>query len=357
MYVCNLLRCGLAERYEVHLAVLFGGKSSFLRPQLDGVDVRILDLGLRSKTDPRFYRVLSRVIRDVRPAVVHTHLNALIYSVLPVVRRSVPARFHTVHSLASREGKPPLRWASRVAFRNLHFTPIGISQTIADSIRDYYGVSEVPVINNAVDTARFNTAPRERSTTRDELGLSPESFVCVSVARFHPTKNHELMIQGFARAARSDGALRMLFVGDGETQPRIEALARELDLQERVTFLGRRQDVHRIVGAADLFLSTSLWEGLPITVVEAMAAGLPVVATDVGGVGDVVVDRQTGLLVPSENEAALATAILELSEHAERHHRYAKQGTTRVRGQFDIHRAVEQHDTLYRRHLDRGSVR
>jgi glycosyltransferase involved in cell wall biosynthesis len=212
--------------------------------------------------------------------------------------------------------------------------------------RIYYGLDPEPFERAARE------APERRAALRAELGLGPDDVVFTCVARFAPQKAHDVLLAGFARARRPEGApaLRLLLVGDdpfGDGRRRAEALARELDLGARAVFAGIRRDVPRVLAASDAFVMSSLWEGLGLVFLEAMAAGLPVLATRVSAVPEVVVDGETGLLVPPSDAATLAAGIERLAADPDLRRRLGAAGRARVRERFGLERMVEETLAVY----------
>lgn len=211
-------------------------------------------------------------------------------------------------------------------------------------VRIYYGLDPEP----------FERAAREASPRRDalraELGLRPDDVVLVCVARFAPQKAHDVLLRAFARARREEPRLALLLVGDdpfGDGRVRAEALAAELALGPRAVFAGIRRDVPALLAASDAFVMCSLWEGLGLVFLEAMAAGLPVLATRVSAVPEVVVEGRTGLLVPPSDDAALAAAMLALARDPSLRARLGAAGRERVREAFGLDRMVDETLAVY----------
>ena len=157
----------------------------------------------------------------------------------------------------------------------------------------------VEVIYNGIPLDRFSASAGDRAAVRDELGIDPEAPVLVQVARLDYLKDHATAVRAMAHLARERPDARLLLVGEGPERPLIEDLVGRLGLGAHVRLLGQRADVSRLLATADLALLTSISEGIPLTLIEAMAAGLPIVSTRVGGVAEVVEDGRTGLLAPS----------------------------------------------------------
>jgi glycosyltransferase involved in cell wall biosynthesis len=244
-----------------------------------------------------------------------------------------------------------LRVFSRVAFKFLGFTAVGISETIGVTVREYYGLDDVPIINNGISTREYAFCQESREAKRKELGLRDGTFACVHVGNFRIQKNHKLLVRAFAKALENKIDMVLLLIGDGRLRHETEVLIRELRVEDRIRLLGTRGDVASILSASDLFVFSSDWEGLPLSVTEAMAAGLPVVSTDAGGVVDLVKDGETGYIARRGDEDNLAAAILRAASDLEVARSLGKAAAAAVRDNFDISQAVSGHATLYKKLL------
>jgi len=212
--------------------------------------------------------------------------------------------------------------------------------------RIYYGIDPAPFEEAAASAERD---PATRAELRAELGLGPEDTVLICVARFAPQKAHDVLLRAFDLARAEVPHLRLLLVGDdpfGDGRERAEALARELGI-EGCTFAGIRRDVPQLIAASDIFCMTSLWEGLGLVFLEAMAAGLPVVASRVSAVPEVVVDGETGLLAPVGEAPEYARRFVQLAQDPAERRRMGLAGRERVLSAFDLDRMVEQTLAVY----------
>ena len=212
--------------------------------------------------------------------------------------------------------------------------------------RVYYGIDPTPFERAAA------AGPERHRALRAELGLAPGNVVLVCVARFAPQKAHDVLLRAFRSAHDRDHRLRLLLVGGdpfGDGRERAEALARELGLLEggACVFAGIRRDVPALLGAADAFVMASLWEGLGLVFLEAMAARLPVLATEVSAVPEVVTHEETGLLVPPSDADALARAVLALAGDRDRRRAMGERGAQVVRERFGLDRMVEETLSVY----------
>ena len=185
-----------------------------------------------------------------------------------------------------------------------------------------------------------------RDRMRRDLGLPDDAVVALTVANLRREKDYPNLLRAAQLALAQEPRLHVLAVGQGQLEAEVAALHRELGLGDRCRLLGYRTDVKDLMAAADVFVLASAFEGLPVSIMEAMVSGLPVVATAVGGVPEAVVDGETGLLVPPRDASALAAALLRLARDPDL--RAAMATKARVRGEvFDIRTAVEAQETAY----------
>ncbi len=197
----------------------------------------------------------------------------------------------------------------------------------------------------------FSEAPSAEATRqlREELGYSREAFVWMAVGNLRPAKDYPNLLAAAARCAAASEHFRLCIVGGGEDSERIQALAKELGLDRVVTFLGSRPDVPRLLSIPDAFVLSSAWEGMPNTVMEAMAAGVPVVTTDVGGVRELIQHGHSGFIVPPRDSEALAAQMLALMAAGfEDRRRVAEAGRSWVLDRFELGRVVDQWEALLR---------
>jgi glycosyltransferase involved in cell wall biosynthesis len=213
------------------------------------------------------------------------------------------------------------------------------------------------VIPNGVDIERFRRVSVEaRNSLRQSLKLDGE-FAWVAIGRDHPAKDYLTMLRGFAKVQERAPGSVLLLIGEGLLGGETEALARELNLGDAVRFLGMRNDVPELMSTADAYVMSSAWEGMPVVLLEAAAAGLPIVATSVGGNPEVVCDGESGFLVPPRDPAALAGAMLRLSAVPETQRgAMGERGREHVRNLYGLGRMVQRWEDLYREVLARKGL-
>jgi glycosyltransferase involved in cell wall biosynthesis len=232
--------------------------------------------------------------------------------------------------------------------RNDRLFGVGDGVRVALIDKEGFPRDRVGVIYNGIDTTAFGDVGRLRREARLELQLRPGDFAILQAARLQPIKDHATAIRAMARVAATRSDIRLLLAGDGSSSSEIDALIDALNLRSFVVRLGLRADVDRLLAAADMVLLSSVSEGIPLSLIEGMAAGLPVLATSVGGIPEVVEDGRTGLLVPARDDEALARQILGLAEDPVRREQMGRLGRERASALFSEDRMVEEYDRSYR---------
>jgi glycosyltransferase involved in cell wall biosynthesis len=323
----------------------------------------IAELGRRIRpwSDLRALCRLTRLIFRERPDVVHTHtakagtlgrLAALLYN---LTRRRAERCIvvHTFHGhVFSGYFGPAGNLAVRLAERTLaRITDriVTISESQRRDIIDRYRIAppwKTEVIELGLELAALLTL-ETNTTLRQRLGWTADHVVFGFVGRLVPIKDLPSLLQAFSRVVAHVPAARLMLVGDGPRRAELERLADRLGLAPYVQFAGWQHDLTAVYGAMDVGVLSSLNEGTPVTLIEAMAAGKPVVATAVGGVEDVVRHDATGLIVPPADPAALAAAMIRLAEDPADRQRLGRQGRAETTSRFSIDRNTPQIVALY----------
>jgi glycosyltransferase involved in cell wall biosynthesis len=295
---------------------------------------------------------LLRLWPHLREAeIVHTHLlkadmAGAVLATLAGRRAGLVASKHNDERMLLR----PLPSLVHGALGRLPRKTIVLSDHVGRFIERHGRIpaARITRIHYGLDPEPFERAaamgPGEREALRAELDLGPDDLVAICVARFAPQKAHDVLLEATAAARREVPQLRLLLVGDdpfGDGRERAERLAAELGLEDAVRFCGIRRDVPRLLAASDVFVMSSLWEGFGLVFLEAMSAGLPVLATKVSGVPEVVAEGATGLLVPPSDVQAFAAGLTALAADPERREAMGRAGRERVRSGFGIDRMVQ----------------
>jgi len=298
---------------------------------------------------------LPRYVRSEQVALVQTFLfHAEVagrVAARVARRRSLPVVVSSVR--ASNRKHRWWQFALQRATARLVDAFTAVSERTLDFAVAHEGVirERATVIPNGIDLAPWRT-PVEKSAARSELDLPAGASVIATLGRLHEQKGHAYLLRAARLLAERQADALFLIAGYGPLRGRLEAQARELGVAERVRFLGYRRDVRRILAAADIFVLPSLWEGMSNAIMEAMAAGRPVVATAVDGNVDQVADGETGLLVAPANAEALAEALNRLCQNPAEAEEMGKRGRMRVEEFFPVERMTEATLDLYARLLE-----
>ncbi|MDZ7640154.1 MAG: glycosyltransferase [Bryobacterales bacterium] len=340
------LACHLEPvRFETQVVSLYDAFPGGFEPVLAACAIPTHHLGKRRGFDPRMYARLRRIIREWRPDVVHTHSYVQRYTFPASVAARCRTMVHTVHNVAMQETDRLGRMVHRAAYRH-GVVPVAVGVEVARSFEQYYGFAPVATIPNGIDLEPFR-APAEPMAWRRMHGFRESDRLAVSVARLEPQKDPLGLLESFAAALGERPEWHLLLAGEGSLRQEAQRAAERLGLTERVRFLGVEGNVAELLGACDLFLLASRWEGTPLAVMEAMAAGLPVVATAVGGIPELVEDGCTGRLA-TPGEKKLSDAIASVALDPERLRAFG--GAARKRAErFSVESMVSAYAALFER--------
>jgi sugar transferase (PEP-CTERM/EpsH1 system associated) len=310
----------------------------------------VFTVGKRDGQDPRAVWRLVRLLQSIRPDIVHSRNWATFDTILAARLAGVRIVIHGEHGrdISDPEGRNRRRSRLRRLFSPL----VTRFVTVSDDLRRWLledvgvGAAKVMTIHNGVDVERF--AGVRRSEVRDALGLPVEAPVIGTVSRLDPVKDHAGLLRAFAATLPRHPEAILVVAGDGPCWEEIVALAGSLGLNDRVRLLGERRDIPQVLAALDLFVLPSIAEGLSNTVLEAMATGLPVVATRVGGNPELVEDGVTGRLVPVRDDQALVDAIVGYLDDPHLRALHGKASGERALRHFGIDRMRRQYEELYR---------
>lgn len=359
LYVIGTLQLGGAEnqvvtmapalcndRYTIHVCCL--GHEGVQADALRGRGIQVVALNMRLRYWPIAVYRLFRLIKQLNAQIVHTHLyDAGIWGRLVGKLAGVPVIVTTEHGMTL--------WKKRRHLLLEHFfnrftdKMIAVSEDIRQRRIHDEGVSPEKIITipNAVDIKRFSRID-SREQVRKELGIDTSCLVIGTVARLVVAKRLDYLLEAASVVCDAVPQARFLIIGDGPLRDDLERKALQLDLPPQyVRFLGSRQDIPELLSALDIFALSSEREGLPVSLLEAMAASRPVVATQVGGIPQVIQDGYNGVLIPPHDPAALAKAIRKLIEDNTQRKSLEKQGYRTVETRFSVEVVSRQIIALY----------
>lgn len=364
LLIPTLDRIGGAERQVMLLArglhargwrvsvVALSGNGGAVAAELSSAGIAFTSLDMRKGlADPRGWLRLHRWLRSEQPEILHAHLPHAAW-MARWSRLAAPVRVlvDTIHTSATGT------IGRRIGYRWSAWLPDRVT-AVGESVREAWvgarmvAASRCVVIANGVDTDAFHPDCELRATRRRELGLR-DQFLWFAAGRLDPVKDYATMLRAFAQTPAN---ARLVIAGTGPLEDELRKLATALEIENRVRFLGFEPDVRTWMQAADGFLLSSRWEGLPMGLIEAGACGLPAVATDVPGTREVIVDAETGWLVPAADPAALAakmTALMQASPEDRR--AMGDCARQRVVERFSLSSVLDRWEALYRDLLERN---
>ncbi len=350
LYVITGLGLGGAERVVADLAEKMYAlghtvKIAYLTGNVAvtpaSAEIEVIALNLNSVSDflsasKKYRKLISRY----QPDVVHAHMvHANIFTRLNRIGCRVPKLISTAHN--SNEGGRARMFAYRIT-NTLSDANTNVSNEATEALiaKGAFSKNNLMTVYNGIDLSKFEKRSEDSALERDTVNL-------IAVGRFSDQKDYPNLIHAFALLKKEiDQSIKLTIVGDGELRPQIEALIQELDLTDNIVLLGRRSDVPELLSRADIFVLASKFEGFGLVVAEAMACKCYVVATDSGGVAEVMGD--TGKLVPIQNSQALAQALKDaVSLEASERVRNNEQARARVEELFSLETSVNKWLELY----------
>lgn len=315
----------------------------------------------------RILHSLTRLVKKYNVDVVQTHLLGNLDFLVLLLRYTTRVRvilwtFHSAHFVLTEAHLPRYKWLlkpKRYVRNQLYRLTsrlvsgfIAVSDEVKKNMVEIIGPIQdrIIVICNGVDVERYGQ-PVDKVSMRSQLGLEATARLIAVVATFREPKGHRYMVEAMAAIVPRHPDVHALFIGDGDLREELRAQVQRVGLGEHVHFLGNRYDVPELLAASDLFVLPSLWEGLSMALLEAMATGLPVVASEVSGTAQVIVPNETGILVPPCNATRLAEAIRQLLSDPERGWAMGAAAKRRVEKEFSARKQADEHLALYYRLL------
>jgi glycosyltransferase involved in cell wall biosynthesis len=327
------------DRYDYRVAYALPWKDQLVEPLLDqGIPVECFG-SQRGMTPASAWR-FAKLTRQWNASIVHAHLPSM--GAVARVTQRVPV-VYTEHNLASSYRRP-VRMINRATYSR-NAAAIAVSDAVAESITDYPSPSK-RVIPNGVDVR----GDIDTSRVREELGLDDSQHLAVHVGNIRPLKGHATLVSAASSLAGIRTDVQIVSIGGEKTTgdlDAIRAMAEDLGVSDRIRFLGRREDALTFIAACDVYVNPADVEGLPVTILEALALGRPVVATSVGGVPSIVRDGETGLLVPPGDPDAIAQAIAWMVDNPQTASAYGSSGRALIEEHHGIEHMVRQTEAVY----------
>jgi glycosyltransferase involved in cell wall biosynthesis len=356
------------NRFEAVVCGLWDTGTQFERERIQALEAQGIQAFAAVKWDPqRPYQSFVRALPAMRQRlftpkgqILHSHSefgDMAIVALKASLKNTVCLRtVHNGHPIEWR--KRPLRrlLLTNFLYPLVFWKEIGVNQGIVARLNRRRAAqlagAEAVQMPNAIDLQRFERPVLESNALRRSLGVPEEAPLVASVGRLAEEKGLDTYLRAAALVLQDLPQARFLLVGEGEMEAELKALARELGIQTQVTFTGARNDVEDLLAAVDVLVSASLWEGISTVILESMAAGTPVVASEIPGNREIIEDQVHGWLVPVNNSKALAEAVKSTLTNNDLRERIVESALQRVQV-FSIQRLVSQHEALYQRAAER----
>lgn len=293
-------------KYDVYVASLFDFHSP-ITERMEQKGVKLVYIGKKPGLDLSTIGKLVKVMKEHKIQIVHTHRYVMQYAIPAAIMAKVPVRVHTVHNEAKKEVGGYRRRLANFFYKYCHVKPVSISPLITDTIVEEYG------INNEAIPMVFNGTDLSKCLVKTNYEISNGVFRFVHIGRMSYQKNHEVIIET-AKLLKQDGRKFVIdLVGGGEKEAEIRTCVKQNGLTDNIIFCGLQSNVYPFLNRADCFILPSRYEGMPVTLVEAIGCGMPVIVSAVGGVPDMVTNNESGLLV-TPNAKELYAAMVKMMD-------------------------------------------
>lgn len=287
---------------------------------------------------------LRKLLIEENVDIIHTHCPSPdAYGRVAAILANVPVIINTLHSTS---------YSNYLVNRFLSY-PANLHIAVSEAVKKWSVANlklqnkKIKVIHNAINIEEFAKSRVNKSRKKKELGIDIEKTVITTVGRLTKQKGQIYLIKAADQILKAGIDAEFLIIGEGELRQNLENLTKDLHLEDRIHFLGVREDVNELLGISDIFVLPSLCEGFGIVIIEAMAAGVPVIASNIDGIKEVIEDKKTGLLVPSKSPKEIANGVIYLLESTKKVQSMTKRASEKVKKKFSIDRMVKEYENVY----------
>lgn len=297
MMACQLAANINKELFDVLLIVIYDRFNNSLQDYVDEHIDNVIHLGKGNGLSFNALHKMTKTLRKFKPNIIHTNIQSFVYAIPYLLCHRVKV-LHTMHNIPEKESKKSGRRLLKVLFKLNKAIPIGISDTISLETKKYYNIKKCPTVYNPVDINKFSIQKKEAN--------SCNKFIFINIGRVVEQKNQLMLIDAFSKIEVEFPNVILQIAGKGHLLESLEKKIHDYGLKN-IELLGERADIPYLLSQADVFVLSSIFEGLPMTILEAMAMGLPIISTDVGGCKDIVKDN--GILVNNQDCFGLYEAM------------------------------------------------
>lgn len=338
-FVVDLARMIDKKKYEVQVIITRNGVKTQLWNELRDNDIEIIDV-----SDNNFFRMTKNVFMyfiTQRPSVVHANVGSMLHIMLAAKLARIPKKLYTVHNEAKLlfGNSKFKKMIYKSAFLNFGFVPIAICDTVKKTLINEFSLKSeyIPCVKNGVDINKFRFERMAHHKVR-----------IISVGSLYQIKNHQAIIDAFAELYSENKELRLLILGEGVQREFLEGKIDKYNLKEVVSLPGIKKDVASYLQASDIYVSASLTEGLPLSILEAMSCGLPVVATNAGGTVDIVKNNVNGIIVSRSDSKELKNALEKLLNNDDLRERFGT-NSRNIAIEWSLENCARGYEKLYER--------
>ncbi len=343
--VANLVQNINKSEFDVMVISLKPASGSHVQKLIESSGVKIAYADKKPGFSISVWFRIYHILKEFEPDIIHSNMYPFVFTVPYLYLHDIKL-LHTIHNKPINEFKKKYFKVARRLYKDDKAIPVAISDIIKKEMLELYEIHHIECIYNPVNISKFYN---DRY-----YDFSGRKVRFINVARMMLQKNQRLLVDAFAKAYKStDGNCELRFVGDGGLRKELEARVKELGIQDVITFYGNVSNVSDYLADADVFVLSSDYEGLPLSGLEAMASGLPIVSTNVGGMADIVTDN--GILVEKGDTDGLASALISYVNDHELIERHSKNSFRNVK-QYDVSSFIQKYEELYKRYaVKRGN--
>lgn len=329
------------SRFDMKILSLYGPQNSIYEKIVTDKKITIDYLDKKNGFDfNTIIKVIKFFIRE-KPDIIHTHRYVYPYIIIANMITRTKVKIHTVHNIAEKELPKKLQHIMKFAYKFLNCTPVGISDYIKSTICNTYNLdySEVPCIYNGIDTNRFK--PREKNENSNFNYIN-----YINIGRMSDQKNHLLLIEAFKYVSEQIENCKLTIIGDGELRSDIEKKINDYKLNKRIDLLGIQKNTQKYLSESDVFVLSSNYEGLPLSVLEAMSCELPIITTKAGGTIDIVKQNKNGIVVNVNDKEALSRAMIKLGKSKNLRKKMGEE-SLKESSNYDVKIMAKNYEELY----------
>ena len=335
--MCENLVYELKELGHEVIVISMYDYHSAITERLEKKQVRIIYLNKKPGFDISIFPKLYKVFKKEKFDVVHMHRYITFYAVPVAALARIPVRIHTIHSVATYDNHGLGRFLNKVFYHHFRTIPVGLSELVKETVAITYHLNRksIPVIYNGIDLKKLRF--------KNDYELN-NTVILLHIGRFIEAKNHRGLIDAFKIISKEYDNIKLRLIGDGELRNEIQSYVDKKQLTDKVEFLGLLDDCTNYYSEADIFILTSYVEGMPITLIEAMGSGLPIVSTNVGGIPNMITKENAILVNPDTYE--ISVAVLELLMNEEKREKLGSAAKIRSR-RFSSGVMAKEYERLY----------